>query len=90
MEKDWSERLIVEVCKVLKERRLKLGVSIYHVSQASGVSQQAIANYEKLLRRPTLDCLAKVADALCHGSLQNAPPVITSKCTTSDVCFLLG
>jgi hypothetical protein len=26
----------------------------------------------------------------CHGSLQNAPPVITSKCTTSDGCFLLG
>ncbi len=25
----------------------------------------------------------------CHGSLQNAPPVITSKCTTSDGCFLL-
>ena len=27
---------------------------------------------------------------LCHGSLQNAPPVITSKCTTSDRCFLTG
>jgi len=64
MEKDWSERLTVEVCKVLKEKRLELGVSIYHVSQASGVSQQAIAYYEKLQRRPTLECLNKVAVAL--------------------------
>jgi hypothetical protein len=28
--------------------------------------------------------------SVCHRSLQNAPPVITSKCTTSDGCFLLG
>jgi DNA invertase Pin-like site-specific DNA recombinase len=27
--------------------------------------------------------------AKCHRSLQNAPPVITSKCTTSDGCFLM-
>ena len=25
----------------------------------------------------------------CHRSLQNAPPVITSKCTTPDGCFLM-
>jgi len=25
----------------------------------------------------------------CHRSLQSAPPVITSKCTTSDGCFLM-
>ena len=27
--------------------------------------------------------------ANCHRSLQNAPPVITSKCTTPDGCFLM-
>ena len=27
--------------------------------------------------------------AYCHRSLQNAPPVVTSKCTTSDGCFLM-
>lgn len=25
----------------------------------------------------------------CHRSLQNAPPVITSKCTTPDGCFVM-
>ena len=33
---------------------------------------------------------SRIAGALCHRSLQNAPPVITSKCTTSDGYFLLG
>jgi hypothetical protein len=27
--------------------------------------------------------------SMCHRSLQNAPPVITSKCTTPDGCFLM-
>lgn len=34
--------------------------------------------------------LARHMRATCHRSLQNAPPVITSKCTTSDGYFLLG
>ncbi len=29
------------------------------------------------------------AESQCHRSLQNAPPVITSKCTTPDGCFLM-
>ena len=38
-----------------------------------------------------MELLSETADACnCHGSLQNAPPVITSKCTTSDRCFLTG
>lgn len=60
----WSERLVEEACNVLKERRLALGMTIYRVTQESGVSQQAIAAYEKHNRRPMLDCLAKVSDAL--------------------------
>ncbi len=39
-------------------------MSVYALSQASGVSQQAIANYEKLARRPTIECLIKVARGL--------------------------
>jgi transcriptional regulator with XRE-family HTH domain len=34
------------------------------VSQASGVSQQAISYYEKKPRQPSLECLAKVSKAL--------------------------
>ena len=41
-----------------------LGVSVYQVAQESGVSQQAIANYEKQEHRPTLECLMKVSRAL--------------------------
>jgi hypothetical protein len=35
-------------------------------------------------------CVARFLSHACHRSLQNAPPVITSKCTTSDGYFLLG
>lgn len=64
MEKNWPDKLITELCNTMKDRRLFLGVSIYQISQASGVSQQAISNYEKLNRRPTLECLARVSSAL--------------------------
>lgn len=52
------------LCSLLKERRLEIGASVYGVAQASGVTQQAIGNYEKKLRQPTLDCLVKVCGAL--------------------------
>lgn len=64
MAQDWPDKLITELCNALKEKRLSLGASIYRVSQSSGVSQQAISNYEKLNRRPTLECLLKVSLAL--------------------------
>jgi len=50
--------------KVIAERRVELGMSVYALSQESGVSQQAIANYEKLARRPSLECLIRVARGL--------------------------
>lgn len=62
--KDWHEILITAICRVIKERRLALGLSIYALSQGSGVSQQAIAYYEKGRRRPTVENLSKVATAL--------------------------
>ena len=64
MADDWSEKLVNEVCNTLKEQRLSLGITIYQVAQRSGVSWQSISAYEKHTRRPTLDCLAKVAVAL--------------------------
>ena len=39
-------------------------MTVYALSQESGVSQQAIANYEKLARQPTIECLIKVARGL--------------------------
>jgi len=64
MARDWPDTLIEAVCNLLKERRLEQGLSIYRVSQACGVSQQAISYYEKHNRRPTLECLVKVSKAL--------------------------
>lgn len=64
MAQDWSTALVETLCAALKERRLHLGLTIYQVSQSSGVSWQSVAAYEKLTRRPTLDCLANVAVAL--------------------------
>ena len=56
--------LIEFICKVIQDTRLKRGYSIYELSQRSGVSQQAIGYYEKGKRRPTLECLIKIAQGL--------------------------
>jgi transcriptional regulator with XRE-family HTH domain len=62
--KDWPDALIAAICRSIKERRLALDMSIYALSQKSGVSQQAISYYEREMRRPTLEGLAKVAAGL--------------------------
>lgn len=56
--------MIVEICNVIQKRRLSFHFSVYELSQRSGVSQQAISYYEKLHRRPNLECLAKISKAL--------------------------
>lgn len=60
----WPDTLIDAICSVIREERTNLGYSVYELSQRSGVSQQAIAYYEKLERRPNLECLAKIAKAM--------------------------
>lgn len=62
--KDWPDALIAAICRAIKERRLALNMSIYALSQKSGVSQQAISYYEREMRRPTLEGLAKVSAGL--------------------------
>lgn len=60
----WPESLVEAICKEIAIRRAELGLTVYALSQASGVSQQAIANYEKLNRRPSIECLIRVAKGL--------------------------
>ena len=48
----------------LREEREDRGVSVYFLPQESGVSEQTIHNYEKGLRHPTLERLARVSKAL--------------------------
>jgi transcriptional regulator with XRE-family HTH domain len=60
----WPESLVEAICQEIKIRRTELGLTIYALSQESGVSQQAIANYEKGTRRPNLECLVRAAKGL--------------------------
>lgn len=62
--KRWPDSLVDAICEAIAHRREELGLSVYAVSQSSGVSQQAIGYYERKQRRPSLECLAKVARAL--------------------------
>jgi len=62
--KRWPDNLVGAICEAIADRRKELGLSIYAVSQTSGVSQQGIGYYERKQRRPSLECLAKVARAL--------------------------
>lgn len=57
-------KLVEAICMEIARRRKELGMTVYALSQESGVSQQAIANYEKLARQPTIECLIKVARGL--------------------------
>lgn len=56
--------MIAGISDAIQSQRLSKGYSVYELSQRSGVSQQAIAYYEKQVRRPNLDCLAKIARGL--------------------------
>ena len=60
----WPDNLINEICHMIEQTRVAKGYSVYELSQRSGVSQQGIAYDEKLVRRPNLDCLARIAKAL--------------------------
>jgi len=60
----WPEILIESISQEIRLRREELGLTVYALSQSSGVSQQGIAYYEKGTRRPSLEGLAKVAKGL--------------------------
>lgn len=62
--KRWPENLVEAICEVIAEQRKERGLSVYALAQLSGVSQQAIGYYEKKQRRPSVECLARVARGL--------------------------
>ena len=57
-------KLLDSLAEVLREERVARGVSVYYLAQESGVSEQAIHNYEKGKRHPTIEKLAHVSKAL--------------------------
>lgn len=53
-----------EVVRLLREERIRNGLSIYRVALKSGVSQQMIGYVERGMRSPTLETLLRIATAL--------------------------
>ena len=52
------------VCERLKANRLERGLSIYRLSQLSGLNERAIDFIEKGERTPTIDTIARIALAM--------------------------
>ncbi|BCU79594.1 helix-turn-helix transcriptional regulator [Luteolibacter sp. LG18] len=61
---DWPESFIRAVCGVIRKRREEMGLSVYYVSQNSGVSQQAIGYIEKGMRRPSFESLVRISKGM--------------------------
>ncbi len=54
----------MEIVRLLREERERLGVSRYAVAAKSGLSQQMIGYVEREMRNPTLETVLRIADAL--------------------------
>lgn len=53
-----------QVVRLLRREREKRGLSKYALAERSGISQQAIGYMERGLKRPSLETVLRVADAL--------------------------
>ena len=61
---DASRIIARKVTLLLREKRIRSGLSIYRLAKESGVSQQMIGYVERGMRNPTLDTLLRIAIAL--------------------------
>jgi transcriptional regulator with XRE-family HTH domain len=59
-----SDRYLLTIGPCLAKLRLQRNLSAYALAQSSGVSPQTIGYYERGERRPSLDCLVKLAYAM--------------------------
>ena len=55
-----SERIV----RLLRDERIRQGVSKYAVEQKSGISQQMVGYVERGLRRPSLETALRMADGI--------------------------
>jgi transcriptional regulator with XRE-family HTH domain len=62
-EKD-RQAVCSNVCRMLREERIKRGVSMTMLAVKTGLSQQAISYMEREMRTPNLDTLLRIADAI--------------------------
>ena len=61
---DRADRIGVELARILREERERKGASMTGLGERAGLSQQMISYIERGLRKPTLDTLIRITDAL--------------------------
>jgi transcriptional regulator with XRE-family HTH domain len=59
--KEWQA---IWICKILREARIKRGISMTALGVKTGLSQQAISYVEREMRMPNLDTLLRITAAL--------------------------
>jgi len=62
--RDLARIVSAEVLRLLREERIRRGVSMNHLAEKSGVSQSMISLLERGQRNPTLDILIRMAAPL--------------------------
>jgi transcriptional regulator with XRE-family HTH domain len=60
----FREAVGVEVAHLLREERMKRGLSLNVVAQRAGLARQTISYVEKVVQSPSLDTLLRIADVL--------------------------
>ena len=62
---DQKRRAIcLKVAQILRQERLKRGVSMTRLAEMAGLSQQMVSYIERGMRNPTLDVLLRISGAL--------------------------
>lgn len=64
VKKSFRDGVSSEVARILREERLERGFSMNLVSERAGLSRPMISLVERELRKPTLDTLLRIADAM--------------------------
>ena len=64
MDKPQLDPIVGELLKIMKERRLKLGLSHQQLADKAGVNRSTISLLESQQRNPTVQLAARVAEAM--------------------------
>jgi transcriptional regulator with XRE-family HTH domain len=62
--KSKTEVVCSSVARLLREKRLAAGLSMYAVAKRARLSHSMVSRVEQELRRPTLDTLLRIAEAM--------------------------
>lgn len=61
------ERVGAEMARLLRASRERQGLSMTSVAERAGLSQQMVSFVERGLRKPTLDTLLRITEALAEN-----------------------